>query len=259
MSATTCPYCLKMLQVPEFAGGKLVKCPLCGKEFRVPAFDIFRDDSGPGPKPAPPPLPRELRGVPSSAPLPPGPAGGPRVPPAPAPPPPSPPPELMAVPEHQGLPAESHSPADGAPLPVNLRHHLLELEQWAQENRRDAFWDTLAFWSLKIPAILAAASAGVWAHFELTAVSVIAGAVASACVIIDGIHPRGMLRNLHLRAYHDLRALVAGMMAQWRSRNRRAKEENVAANIISGAEEERKRIAAYIREAETALDYKTHT
>ncbi len=129
---------------------------------------------------------------------------------------------------------------------------------WAQGNRRDAFWDTLAFGSLKIPALLAAASAGIWAHLELTAVGVIAGAVASACVIIDGIRPRGMLRTCTCAAT-TCAARVAGMMAQWRSRNWRAKAENVVTNILSGAEEGRKRTAAYIREAESALDYKTIT
>jgi hypothetical protein len=248
MSVITCPHCLKMLQVPESAGGKLVKCPLCGYTFEVPAFDTSRDDSGAGPQPAPPPPPRELMAVPSSAP----------GPPALEPPLPPPPRELMAVPEHQGPPAELHSPADGAPLPGNLRHHLLELEQWAQENRRDAFWDTLAFWSLKIPAILAAASAGVWAYFGLTAVSVIAGAVASVCVIIDGIHPRGMLRNIHLRAAHDLRILSTGMITKWRTRESKAKtrEAATARKIILEAEQERQRIGAYIRDAETALDAK---
>ena len=123
-------------------------------------------------------------------------------------------------------------------------------------NKRDAFWDTVAFWSLKIPAILAAASAGVWAHFELTAVSVIAGAIASVCVIIDGTHPRGMLRNTHLRAYHDLRILTTRMMTAWRARNRNAREETTAARIIREAEAERQRIAAYVRDADTALNYK---
>src|SRR5205085_11471414 len=73
-------------------------------------------------------------------------------------------------------------------FPNDLRDQLLELEEWAIANKKDASRDTLAFWSLKLPAILVAASAGVWAHFELTTVGVVAGAVASLCVIVDGIH-----------------------------------------------------------------------
>jgi len=106
----------------------------------------------------------------------------------------------------------------------------------------------------KIPAILASASAGVWAQFNLTAVSVIFGAIASVCVIIDGIHPRGMLRNTHLRAYHDLRILTTQMMTEWRARNTNARDDNTARRIIQGAQKERQRIAIYIRDAETALN-----
>ena len=40
-------------------------------------------------------------------------------------------------------------------------HHLAELEQWAQGNLRDARHDAVAFWALKVPAILASASAGI--------------------------------------------------------------------------------------------------
>lgn len=140
---------------------------------------------------------------------------------------------------------------------TELRNQLAELELWAKANKKDAAWDALAFWSLKIPAILAAASAGVWVHFELTTVSVIAGAIASVCVIVDGILPRGMLRNTHLRAYHDLRILFSRMMSEWRSRKSKARDGNAARKIIRDSEEERRRIAAYIRDAETALKYKS--
>jgi hypothetical protein len=140
------------------------------------------------------------------------------------------------------------------PMPANLRDALLELEKWAQANKRDASRDIWAFWGLKIPAILASASAGVWAHFDLKTVSVIFGAVASACVIVDGIHPRGMLRNTHLRAYHDLRILATKMVGEWRTRTLNANDDNTARRIIRNAEEERQRIALYIRDAETALN-----
>lgn len=146
--------------------------------------------------------------------------------------------------------------ADEGDIPSDLRNQLLELEQWALDNRKDARRDALAFWSLKLPAVIAAAGAGVLAHFELTTVSVFAGAAASLCVIIDGIHPRGMLRNVHMRAYHDLRYLSTRMVAEWRSRNRQAKPTTVASKIIRDAENEREKIALYIREAETALNYK---
>jgi hypothetical protein len=139
-------------------------------------------------------------------------------------------------------------------LPPDLQYLINELKYWAKANKRDAIRDAIAFWSLKLPAMISAASSGVWAYLDLPIVSVISGAIASLCVIMDGVHPRGMLRNTHLRAVHDLRNLVAKMMTQWRTRNRQAKEFTVISRIISEAEPERQRIAKYLRDAETSLE-----
>ena len=168
---------------------------------------------------------------------------------APPPPPFMPPAPAPAL----NLPDDRTEEGD---IPPDLRNQLLELEQWALDNRKDARRDALAFWSLKLPAVIAASGAGVLAHFELTTVSVVAGAAASLCVIVDGVHPRGMLRNVHMRAYHDLRYLSTRMVGEWRSRNRQSKPTTVASKIIRDAEDERQKIALYIREAETALNYK---
>lgn len=75
----------------------------------------------------------------------------------------------------------------------DLCEYLAELESWAIANKSDALKDTAAFWILKVPAILVSATAGLWAHFELISISVFFGAIASFCIIIDGLHPRGML------------------------------------------------------------------
>lgn len=141
-------------------------------------------------------------------------------------------------------------------MPVELQQQLDELESWAMGNKRDAQRDATAFWLLKVPAILAAASAGVWAHFALTTVSVIAGAIASLCVIIDGVHPRGVLRNTHMRAYHDIRMLTTRMTSDWRSRAVSSKDHEMARRIIRDAEAERSRIARYVCDAEAALTAK---
>jgi hypothetical protein len=139
-------------------------------------------------------------------------------------------------------------------MPADLVQHLQELEAWASANSADALRDTWAFWALKLPAIFASASAGVLAHFNLITVSVVAGAIASVCVIVDGLHPRGILRNMHLRAYHDIRLLTTHIVAGWRSRGARSKPESVARRLIQSTENERQRIATYIRNAETALN-----
>src|SRR4051812_44514723 len=78
----------------------------------------------------------------------------------------------LSQPEDQGI--ESGPRAD-------LLRHIDELNAWAQANLHDATRDTVAFWSLKIPAIVTAASAGVWVYLNLPLVSVIAGAGASLC------------------------------------------------------------------------------
>ncbi len=131
--------------------------------------------------------------------------------------------------------------------------HMTELEVWAEANRKDARRDAFAFWALKAPAIVASASAGVWAHYQWTTVSLMAGAIASFCVIVDGIQPRGMLRNTHLRAFHDLRILMSHMTSRLRASS--GEPEAIVRAIIGESESERERIADYIRDAETALKY----
>lgn len=128
--------------------------------------------------------------------------------------------------------------------------HLTELEQWAKANQRDARNDALAFWALKIPAIAASASAGICAQYHLSSFSLFAAAIASFCVIVDGIQPRGVLRNIHIRAFHDIRFLEGHMTSQLRSSE---DPENAIRKIIRDSEPERQRIARYIRDAESAL------
>lgn len=154
------------------------------------------------------------------------------------------------------MPFPATRSASAETMPLELRQQLNELEQWAIANHRDARMDAITFWSLKVPAILASASAGVLARFDLTTASLVVGATASVCVVIDGVHPRGMLRNIHLRAFHDVRILTSRMVSQWRSRSVAADDDNIARRIVRDAETERERIAGYIRDAETSLNFK---
>ncbi len=53
-----CPNCQKMLTVPEQYAGQLMKCPLCGGTFTVPALPASLPAGAPAPAaPAPPPAP----------------------------------------------------------------------------------------------------------------------------------------------------------------------------------------------------------
>lgn len=165
-------------------------------------------------------------------------------------------PRYQLPPAGAPLPAVVSS-ADAEAIPSDLHNYLRELEAWANANKQDARRDAFFFWLLKVPAIFASASAGLCAYFNLTAVSVITGTLASICVLADGILPLGMLRNTHLRAVHDLRILTSRILADWRSRHGNTKDENAAKKIIRDSVPEKERIANYIRDAETALKFKS--
>ncbi len=128
---------------------------------------------------------------------------------------------------------------------------LRYLEDWAHENHKDARRDTIAFWILKVPAVVSSVCAGLIEHYHWDAASLTLGAIASFCIIIDGVRPRGMLRNVHLRAVYDIRDLVARMQGQLAS----TEGDRIQAirKIIGASETERQRILSYIRDAETSV------
>lgn len=82
-----CPNCQKLLQVPEQYAGQLMKCPLCGGTFTLPAL------APPAPEPIAPPPPVSVT-------------------PPPAPPPPAPAPDAFTG---LGTPAPAASAAAPAP------------------------------------------------------------------------------------------------------------------------------------------------
>jgi hypothetical protein len=173
-----------------------------------------------------------------------------------------PPPQRYMVGAPMRSPMETRNtvvlPERDNPMPPDLQRQFQEIEEWAQSNRRDARTDAISFWLLKIPGMLGAACAGLFAYFELGVAALILGALGSFCILIDGIHPRGALRNTHLRAYHDLRSLQQRMINRWRTGSLRGDgsksgHDNLAAEIIEGIEADVNRIGAYVREAETSI------
>ena len=141
--------------------------------------------------------------------------------------------------------------AERGPAEKVFEDELAELRQWAEDNLRDARNDARAFWALKIPAVISSASVGVWVHFGWSAVGIVSGAIASVCVLVDGIQPRGALRNTHLRAVHEIRMLISEMTSEFRSSAEPPDE--LVRRLIRNSQAERHRIAAYIRDAETTL------
>jgi hypothetical protein len=165
-------------------------------------------------------------------------------------------PELAAL-AGAALPAREEATDE---MPRTLKHLFEELEIWAVANRRDSRLDARRFWMLKIPAIIVAASGGIFAYFKPGILSVIAGAISSACVLLDGIYPGGQLRNTHYKAFLELRKLQFDMHNKWRIeawKTTTYKERmELAANIMQSAQDETTRIAAYLRDTETSFDIK---
>jgi hypothetical protein len=146
-------------------------------------------------------------------------------------------------------------------IPVEYRRQFIaeleELERWATANAEDAKRDAIWFWSMKIPAVLASALAGVLGYLDLKVATLVIGAAGSVCVIVDGINPRGVLRNVHVRAVHDLRQLQNEIKETLRySTNKNLPE--FLASLSARIQSEQRRIAEYLREAETALGGARH-
>jgi len=149
---------------------------------------------------------------------------------------------------------------EGEPFPSDMPHELrgefVDLEQWAQKNQIDERRSIFGFWALKVPAILASISAGAVANFQLPKVGICLGLIGGFCVAIDAYTNFGQLKNVYLRAFNDIRRLQQHMKQQWRLSRLRDKSGDpniLAATILEQAENERRRISAYIREATTMV------
>ncbi|MGJ0484357.1 MAG: hypothetical protein ACR65R_07470 [Methylomicrobium sp.] len=145
-------------------------------------------------------------------------------------------------------------------IPAIIVDEIKELEDWAIQNLKDSKKERFRYWLLKLPALLASSGAGLFAYFKFDIGALIIGAIGSICVLIDGLYPSGTLRNVHLRAHHDLRALQQRIAAEWRiaalennSNSNVSLQDSLSAQILKKAQMEKERIGSYIRDAETSL------
>jgi len=83
--------------------------------------------------------------------------------------------------------------------PEELQKEIRYIIKWAAANQQSATIDQLAYFSLKIPAFLAALSHSL----SLPVVSVV-DAIAAFCIALDAVWPRGRLYNAHKRAANEL-------------------------------------------------------
>lgn len=131
---------------------------------------------------------------------------------------------------------------------------IQSLERWATANEKDEKLDQIKFWSLKIPAMLASFLSAFSSFKQLALATQVAAGVASICVLLDGFLQPGMLRNIHHRAFLELRELQHNLLDQWRIGLLEGENPKIlAAKLIKSAMKERQRINAYLEKGETAV------
>jgi hypothetical protein len=137
-----------------------------------------------------------------------------------------------------------------------IRSQIARIEKWALENRTDARKDLAMFWLLKAPAIAVSALSALFVHFGLGTVALVAGTIATVCAVVDGLNPRGKLRNVHWRAYSELRSLEYRVSNGWTiaTLNNKHNLSKSAAEIIQEVTAEQDRIGAYLALAETMFN-----
>ena len=144
-------------------------------------------------------------------------------------------------------------------MPRVLRHRLDYLEKWALQNKEEARTDMIRFWRFKIPTILGAAAAPLIAYFSTSAgwalIGIIIGGLAAAFALIDGIYPSGILRNVHYRAYHELRELQQVTEIRWETYYQGPQSENLVQELLETILKKVEEIAKYIKEAEISLKH----
>lgn len=149
-------------------------------------------------------------------------------------------------------------PISGLPMPgdPSLAAFVADLEVWAKGNARDARFESVRFWALKLPAIFGSISTGIFGYAGWELASLIVGGAVAGCVAIDVLNPSSKLRNAHLRAVHDLRNLEHELLAGWAIEERGLDDDGLnelAAKLMRRGEREREKIADRLRDAETRL------
>jgi uncharacterized membrane protein YfbV (UPF0208 family) len=144
-------------------------------------------------------------------------------------------------------------------LPPQLAAFLEELEVWALANRKDARAATWRYWALKAPAVLSSSTSGVSVLSHQPAVAAVAAAIASVCVLADGVYPGGQLRNAFIKAFHEIRALENQVANDWRIATlRESPSGRAAADILERAQSSYNKIADALRAAETTFASQQH-
>lgn len=139
-------------------------------------------------------------------------------------------------------------------MPDELRSELYSISRFSSVCRKAGRKATVSYWALKIPAIVFSASGGVIAYLDQPFLALMSGAVASVCVLIDGLQPRGRQRNTYVSALHELRNMEAKLKSEWGVAKLVGRANNeTAAKIITAVQPELRRIEESIRLAATSV------
>jgi hypothetical protein len=132
------------------------------------------------------------------------------------------------------------------------------LEEWALANKKDYERDLVRYWSLKLPAIVCAATISGLEGFGFHAAVSVLGIVSAICVAVDAALPRGLLYNVHRRAFNELRNVNANIRNQWNIAEVKTEGDPSARRaaviaILDYSQRERERINKYLTDAEASL------
>jgi hypothetical protein len=141
------------------------------------------------------------------------------------------------------------------PIPRELAEQIDGINQWAKANRREARWESVWFWALKVPVIVATAGYGLLAKNVSAEGIAWVGAISAGCVLVDGLLRPGILRNFHHRAYFELRTLADDLFDQWDAAALLGDERHnvIASRLIEDARKRKAKVAAYLADAESSL------
>ncbi|RKD89853.1 DUF4231 domain-containing protein [Mangrovibacterium diazotrophicum] len=140
-------------------------------------------------------------------------------------------------------------------LPIEIQNKIQELENWANSNSKQAKRNLLWFWILKIPAIVFSATTGILALLEFNILAAILGSISSLCILIDGLFPRGTMRNLQIKAVYEIKWLQNEIVDRWRIGV--GDKQTLTREIIFLCMNECKRINSYLISSEMINSDKT--
>ena len=146
-------------------------------------------------------------------------------------------------------------------LDVKIEEQYRHLREYSDQADKEALVDKVKYWTLKIPAIVASALAGIFGALHLDIAVIVSACVGTLAATIDSIYPRGMLHNVHRRAANDLALFASKIRTEWQAacvQCDRSPDQlkPIFAKALTDANGERERVQTYVTAAEASLDAK---